>query len=166
MNTNTKTTLVAAFILHQMELRQFLLRKVNCRETAADLLQDTYVRIAQLEAGDEIVNPRAFLYRVAGNLALDYLRSQCRRAVWDGGEITDDCVCPQPQPDVVLASRERMQIFNYLLRQLPPQQHEVFVGCRVEGKSYRQIADEARISARRAERIAQQTLKSLKIRMA
>lgn len=162
MNTNTKSTLVAAFILHQPELRQFLHRKVNCHETAADLLQDTYIRIAQIEVHDEIINPRAFLYRVADNLALDYLRSQCRRSAWDGGELTDDCVCPQPQPDAVLAGREKLRRFHRLLLTLPSQQRRMFERCRIEGQSYRQIADQEQISPRRVERVVQQTLKSLK----
>ncbi|MCK9607669.1 MAG: RNA polymerase sigma factor [Methylomonas sp.] len=163
MNTTTKTTLVAAFIHHQMELRQFLDRKVNCRETAADLLQDTYVRIAQLEPGDEILNPRAFLYRVAGNLAFDHLRRQHRWAQWEDAEaLSEDCLCLQPQPDVVLAGCEKLQRFQHLLLALPSQHRRMFVRCRIEGQSYRQIADQEHISPRRVERVVQQTLKSLK----
>lgn len=159
----TKSNLVAAFILHQPELRQFLLRKVNCSDTAADLLQDTYVRIAQLEPGDEILNPRAFLYRVAGNLAFDHLRCQHRWAQWEDAEaLGEDCACLQPQPDAVLAGGEKLRRFHRLLLELPSQHRRMFVRCRIEGQSYRQIADEERISPRRVERVVQQTLKSLK----
>ncbi|WP_041365578.1 RNA polymerase sigma factor [Methylomonas methanica] len=163
MNTNTKSTLEAAFIHHQLELRQFLHRKVNCRETAADLLQDTYVRIAQLEPGDEIINHRAFLYRVAGNLAFDYLRRQHRWAQWeDAEELTEDCLCLQPQPDAVLAGREKLRRFHRSLLALPSQQRRMFVRCRIEGQSYRQVADQERVTPRRVERVVRQTLKSLK----
>lgn len=71
--------LTAAYLRHQSELRQFLMRQVNCSEAAADLLQDTFLQIADYPGQDAIANCRAFLYRVAGNLAVDYLRSQARQ---------------------------------------------------------------------------------------
>lgn len=101
MKTN-HSPLTAAFLHHQSELRQHLLRRVGCSDTADDLLQDTFLRIAQLESGCEIVNPRAFLYRVAGNLALDHLRWQARRQVWDVGPPDEEWPCPCPQPDRLL----------------------------------------------------------------
>lgn len=157
-----RSTVTAAFLHHQSELLHFLIRQVNCHETAADLMQDTYLRIARLEWDSEINNPRAFLYRVAGNLALDHLRRQTRRSQWDGGELNEELVCPQPQPDVFLAGLEAIERLNQLLGQLPLQKRSLFVACRVHGKSYRELADEERISPRRVEYIVQQTLQSLK----
>lgn len=157
MKTIVDHYLIRAFLRHQDELLQFLVRKVDCRETAADLMQDTYLRIAQLEANEQILNPRAFLYRVAGNLAFDYLRRQLRREQWDGGEIPEDSVCSRPQPEAVLAGYENLLRLNRLLSQLPPQSRCLFIACRIEGKTYRQIADEQRISQKRAERIVLRT---------
>ncbi|CAD6873385.1 RNA polymerase sigma factor [Methylomonas fluvii] len=68
--------LTATYLRHQTELQQFLWRQVNCREAAADLLQDTFLHIADYPGQDAIANCRAFFYRVADNLAVDYLRSQ------------------------------------------------------------------------------------------
>lgn len=160
MNTQ-EPNLVSAFLSHQTELRQFLLHRVNCNETAEDLLQETYLRIALYNA-DTVLNQRAFLYRVAGNLALDYLRSQARREQWDSGWLTEDIVCTQPQPEGVLLGWQRMEQFKRLLIELPPDCREVFWLCRMEGKAYRQVAEELDMSLRHVEHLMYQAVKKLK----
>ncbi|TSC65283.1 MAG: RNA polymerase sigma-70 factor, ECF subfamily [Candidatus Doudnabacteria bacterium Gr01-1014_77] len=49
--------------------------RVSSREVAKDLTQETFVRTWQaLEKGKEIENMKAFLYKVATNLIIDYYR--------------------------------------------------------------------------------------------
>lgn len=61
---------------HRQELFIFLLRRVACADTANDLLQDTFFRLINAKAAQPIQNPRAFVYRIAANLATDHLRRQ------------------------------------------------------------------------------------------
>ena len=37
-----------------------------------DIVQETYVRICQIENKENITSPKSFMYRTARNLALDY----------------------------------------------------------------------------------------------
>jgi len=49
-------------------------------DTAMDITQETFLRLwKQWETGEEILNPRAWLLRVARNLAEDYAKSAFRR---------------------------------------------------------------------------------------
>ena len=48
---------------HRHELYSFLVRRVNCNETANDLLQDTFFRLINVKTAQPIQNPRAFIYR-------------------------------------------------------------------------------------------------------
>jgi len=49
-------------------------------DTAMDIAQEAFMRLwKKLEEGEEIVNPRAWLLRVARNLAEDYAKSAFRR---------------------------------------------------------------------------------------
>ena len=49
-------------------------------ELALDITQEAFLRLwKQVEAGDDIQNPRAWLLRVARNLAEDYAKSSFRR---------------------------------------------------------------------------------------
>ncbi|OAI08988.1 RNA polymerase subunit sigma-24 [Methylomonas methanica] len=165
MDAITDSDLLASFLLYQKELQQFLTRKVNCAETAADLIQETYLRIARYSAAGEIANQRAFVFRVADNLALDHLRSRARQEQRDGGLVGDDIACSQPQPDSSLEGQQQMELFETLIYELPPQCRKVFLACRVEGKRYSEIAAELGISARTVESHMHKALKHLKDRI-
>ncbi|MBD9360562.1 RNA polymerase sigma factor [Methylomonas fluvii] len=102
--------LTTAYLRHQTELKQFLWRQVDCREAAADLLQDTFLHIADYPEQDTIANCRAFLYRVAGNLALDYLRSQARQQAWDGGPLDEGWQCPCPPPERLVQGKQPSRV--------------------------------------------------------
>jgi len=59
------------------ELTAWLLKRLGRFGVAEDLVQEAFLRLWQVQhAGAEIANPRAWLYRVAGNLAVDYVRRQ------------------------------------------------------------------------------------------
>lgn len=62
--------------LFHHELLRFLTAKLGCREQAADVLQDTFVRFRGLPNLAAVVQPRAFLYKTALNLTVDLFRRQ------------------------------------------------------------------------------------------
>lgn len=149
--------LTTAYLRHQSELQQFLLRQVNCRETAADLLQDTFLHIADYPGQDAIINCRAFLYRVAGNLALDYLRSQARQHARDGGTLDEDWLCPSPQPERFVQSEQQWSAIESWLHSIPLLNRQILWARRLDGKRQRQIAAELCVPERRVEHILYRT---------
>ncbi|MGZ4992617.1 MAG: RNA polymerase sigma factor [Methylobacter sp.] len=151
MNLLPESGLSALFLSHQKDLMQFLTYKVRCAETAADLTQETYLRIAHHPDADNIENMRAYLFRIANNLALDYLRSQTRRYRHDAGPATEDMICRQPEPDAVLSDRQQLEFLEQIIYDLPPKCRAVFLMSRVEGKSYNEISNELAISPRTVE---------------
>ncbi|MDD2802461.1 MAG: RNA polymerase sigma factor [Methylococcales bacterium] len=159
-----ESDLLAAFLHHQKELLQFLTYKVNCSETAADLVQETYLRVARYPDESEVANKRAFVFRIADNLALDHLRSVARQQSRDGGLVTEDIVCIKPEPDSILAGQQQMALFEELIYELPPQCRKVFLMCRVEGKSYSEVSTELGIAPRTVESHMYKALKLLKER--
>jgi RNA polymerase sigma-70 factor (ECF subfamily) len=55
---------------HHEEIYAFLVRTTRSHETAEDLLQEAFLRLTgELRSGRSLDNPRAWLYRVAANLA-------------------------------------------------------------------------------------------------
>lgn len=167
MTTIGEQNLLAAFLRYQTELLQFLTYKVSCAETAADLIQETYLRIAGLPGDRDIVivNKRAFVFRIADNLALDHLRRTARLDRCDGGQVNEEIACKQPEPDKVLAGQQQMELFEKFIYELPPQCRTVFLLCRVEGKSYAEVAGELGISPRTVESHMYKALKLLKERI-
>lgn len=54
--------------------------RVSSRQKAEDLAQETFLRAwEQMERGAQIENIKAFLYRVANNLIIDFYRSKSRK---------------------------------------------------------------------------------------
>src|SRR3546814_9917082 len=76
MTDGAAKPLLAAIETHYGELTAFVRRKARCPALAADIVQETYVRLASGSTPASIANPRAFLYRVASNLAVDHLRDR------------------------------------------------------------------------------------------
>jgi len=153
--------LTAAYLHYQTELQQFLWRQVNCREAAADLLQDTYLHIAEYPEQKQITNQRAFLYRVAGNLALDYLRSQARQQARDGGTLDEDWRCPSPQPERFVQSEQQWLAIENWLHSIPLLNRQILWLRRLDGKHQRQIAAELCVSERQVEHLLCRTGKLL-----
>ncbi len=151
MNLLPEHGLSALFLLHQKDLMQFLTYKVRCAEAAADLTQETYLRIVHHPDVGNIDNMRAYLFRIANNLALDYLRSQTRHTQRDAGPVTDDMLCQKPEPDALLSDHQQLAFLEQIIYGLPPKCRAVFLMSRVEGKSYTEISNELGISPRTVE---------------
>lgn len=143
----TQISLQRLFQLHRPELQSYLARLVRCRETAADLLQDTFLRFLEHAPKAEIGNSRAYLYRTAHNLAVDHLRKEDRRCtdptepeqLW---EVPDQ----QPTPDHRLQAQRELQSLCVALAELPPLTRRIFELNRMQGLSYQEVADALAIS--------------------
>ncbi len=72
----------ALFERHHAEVYAYLRRMVGDGALAEDLVQETFLRAFAARAGlPRVQNPRAWLYRVATNLALNALKRR-RRFAW------------------------------------------------------------------------------------
>lgn len=76
----SETVLLREFVKRRGELEHFLNQRVGCSNSASDLVQDVYVKLREKPIDSPIQNPRAYLYRIAANLATDYTRTTQRRS--------------------------------------------------------------------------------------
>jgi RNA polymerase sigma-70 factor (ECF subfamily) len=95
-------------------------------DTALDITQEAFLRLwKKWEEGDTILNPRAWLLRVARNLAEDHAKSAFRRNGTHPPQTMNGVQADQPQP---LESMEREETFACLrdvLQQLPQADREI-----------------------------------------
>ncbi len=119
-----------------------------------DIVQETYVRACQVNENDAMVEPKALLFKVAKNLALDYVKRADTRLVVsddsllemrDSTQLTDETFSQT-------ASREEFADFCDVVRRLPQQQRRAFVLKKVYGYTQREIAAEMKISEKTVER--------------
>ncbi|MBK8814449.1 MAG: RNA polymerase sigma factor [Methylococcaceae bacterium] len=167
MHTTQESPLLVSFIHHQNDLLKFLSFKLRCSETADDLVQETYIRIAKYSEPETIENPRAFFFHIANNLALDHLRKRAFEDTFTGEEIDSAMVAsPEQEPAVTVNAIQQLECLERLIEELPPVRRQVFLLSRVEGKNYKTIAQECGISERTVENHVYKALKTLKTRFA
>lgn len=81
----TTEELELAFRAHSTELRSFLHRQLRNPEAAADLAQETYLRLLRQPPRKPVLNLRGFIFKIARNLAIDHARSrQTREQLGEG----------------------------------------------------------------------------------
>ncbi len=95
-------------------------------DTAMDITQEAFLRLwKQWETGETILNPRAWLLRVARNLAEDYAKSAFRRNGTHPPQTMNGVQAHDPLP---LESLEREETFAQLrevLEQMPKADREI-----------------------------------------
>lgn len=109
-------------------------------DAAADLVQETYLRIAPYDRSG-IRHPKAFLLRVAFNLLRDHQRRQ-RRA---------EDFATKPQVSAHDASQIDQLLLKQIILQMPPLYRDVFVLNRFGGMTYPEIARARGISVKTVE---------------
>ena len=113
-----------------------------------DIVQETYVRICQMDKRESIEQPKSFLMKTAKNLAYDHLKKAETRLA-DGVETELDFDADVLVHDEVFekaASSEEFAHFCEAVRQLPVQCRRVFVLKKVYGYSQKEIAKETNLS--------------------
>lgn len=113
-----------------------------------DIVQETYVRICQLDHQQLIEQPKSFLMKTARNLAFDHLKKAETRLAqgvedeeeFNGLETVRDGTFEE------VANHEEFSFFCEAVRQLPAQCRRVFVLKKVYGYSQKEIASEMNIS--------------------
>jgi RNA polymerase sigma-70 factor (ECF subfamily) len=113
-----------------------------------DIVQETYVRICQMDKREPIEQQKSFLMRTARNLAFDHLKKAETRLA-DSVETECDFDTETTIHDEVFesaASNEEFAHFCEAVRQLPVQCRRVFVLKKVYGYSQKEIAKEMNLS--------------------
>ncbi len=148
MLTSPVSGLLATFQEHYDDLLQFLTRRMTDRQRAADVAQETYLKLVNIdEQAVPVLHARSFIFRVAGNLAIDALRREKRIAAsHDDSDGACEVACPAPAPEAALLARERLRILDQALLQLPDNARRALLLNRVEGLTQKQIAQRLGVS--------------------
>ncbi len=141
---------------YHRELLNFLSRQVNDRDTAADLAQESYVRVlAAQSSGLAVLDMRALLYRIARNLVIDQHRRKEVRRHEDLAALPEDQHPPAPlqlQPEEMLASQQVIRAYVATIEALPARCREAFVLHVFDEYSHARIAQHMSISVSMVEK--------------
>ncbi|GAA5128340.1 sigma-70 family RNA polymerase sigma factor [Alloalcanivorax gelatiniphagus] len=132
---------------HHGWLTGWLRKKLGCSHRAADMAQDTFLRIltSQADLGG-IKEPRAYLTTIAGRLIIDDARrkkvEQLYLETWSALHGQDAAPSSQALAEVV----ELISAMARLLDGLPEKPRRAFLMSRLEGRPHGDIARELGVS--------------------
>lgn len=153
MANNDKIT--PLFVSLRTSLTRAVSRIVPPREVE-DIVQETYVRVCQVEKPQDIQFPRSFMLRTAQNLALDHLKkAETRLTVSMDDDESLDLLEFTTRADETFdraAAHQEFAFFCEAVRQLPLQCRKAFVLKKVYGYSQKEIADQLGISENTVEK--------------
>ena len=149
---------------HNRSLIRFLMNRLRSREEAADVAQEAYARMLQLDAPGTICNLRAFLFKTAANIAIDRLRfrkAEVRRVEGSllGGPATS------PPTEQHIADEEELRLTIAYIEELPSQYREVLLMSRFEPLSTKKIAATMGISERTVQHYIVESLIYIRARL-
>jgi RNA polymerase sigma-70 factor (ECF subfamily) len=122
---------------------RYILRKTRDSGRAEDITQETFLRLFRHLRADRLLdNPKAWIFTVANNLAVDAGRSESH--IKDLDEITWQNIEEsrsglQADPERLMLQRERLDRLHIAVLNLTPLQREC-LHLRAEGLRYREIA--------------------------
>jgi RNA polymerase sigma-70 factor (ECF subfamily) len=159
----------------ERRVQAFFYRSLGSREDAADLAQETFIRLHRA-APRYIGRGRfaAFLFRIAGNLARNEIRkSSIRRFLSFGGGSGPDDPSPDAfldrlegpeaaRPDEAFRRAEEAARVQRAILALPERQRTALVLKRFEGMSQKEIAEAMGVSESAAESLVIRAMKALR----
>ena len=134
--------LLNQFLGHRVALRRYLRKFTSGAEDIDDLVQEAYVRVCAMPQGQEVESPRALIFRIARNLAVDRARQASVHATDPVADFESlDVSSPEAGLDEQADTRRRFESFCAAVDDLPPICRRVFVLRKVYQLSHEEIAE-------------------------
>lgn len=137
------------FEKHNRELVGFLAAKLHSEAEARDVAQEAYVRLLQLDRPDAVSFLRAYLFRVATNIAMDHLRHRAVRERCEPQEsLLFEQLLARPGPERAAMGQQQMAVVKAALKQLPHKCRRAFVLHMFAERPLGDIAAELQVTER------------------
>ncbi|MFL9709753.1 sigma-70 family RNA polymerase sigma factor [Methylobacillus sp. Pita1] len=135
----------ALYANHHSWLNHWLRKKMGNHSDAADLAQDTFLRVLLSGDADKLHEPRAFLTTVASGLVSNfYRRKKLEQAYLDALLHLPEAEAPSPEAKAIML--ETLVEIDGLLDGLPYKVRKAFLLSQLDGMSQADIAGELGVS--------------------
>lgn len=123
------------------------------REDAADLVQESALRLLRYRDVTSASSLRMLLFRIGRNLLKDYWRHQRRHGIEEPSDLTDLIVeSDAPSQERIVDGQRRLRQLEAVLAALPARCRTVFALSRISGLSNQQVAEHLGISVKAVEK--------------
>ena len=152
-DASSRSKVFGSFLDQQRPLKAFISRFVRRPQDVDDIAQETFVRAFLAEQKGDIQHPKAYIYRVARNLAFEtltkksnqmtsFIEDSCDQSLLESGENIENTM-------VVTEKFDRVKV---AIAEMPPQCQRVFIMHKVYGFKYREISQQLGISVSTVEK--------------
>lgn len=144
-------------------LCRFVFGIIKRKDISEELVQDVFVTIWEQKSGMSAENVRAWLYRMARNRALDYLKHEkvIEKYKFEIEALYDDV----PGHDTLLEKLSFEEAVNRAIEELPESCRTTFILNRRDGLTYAEIAEAMDISVKTVESRISRALSILRVRL-
>ena len=135
-----------------------LTRRLGSADLASDVLQETYLRLQGMTKIATVRSPKAYLFRIALNIANDRRRAENRRLTVD--EVDSLLEIPDDRPDAarIIEDRSEVYLLKRAIAELPERRRRVLILSRIKDMPHREIAKRLGVTVRTVEMDLKQAL--------
>jgi RNA polymerase sigma factor (sigma-70 family) len=132
---------------HEPMLRAWLRNRFRSEDDLDDLVQESYLRLLRARERGEVASPKAFLFSIARNLALDRFRHREVLPTEPLAESEELAVLIEGDhiPDLI-AHHEELALLTEAIQSLPDRCRQIFTLRKVYGLSQAEIAAQLGVS--------------------
>ena len=143
----------AAFLENHAFLERFLARFFSNQQDIEDVAQEAYLRAYVAEQQKEIEQPKAYLFRIARNLALTQLTKKSKK-ITDYLEESGASVVIEygAAADSEVEAQESLGLYCEAVAALPEKCRQVFLLRKVHGLAHKEIAKRMSLSVSSVEK--------------
>ncbi|WP_293866679.1 RNA polymerase sigma factor [Steroidobacter sp.] len=132
---------------HNDALLRFLALRLHSHQEAKEVAQEAYVKLLNLDQPEAISYQRAFLFKIAANLAIDRRRGGDRRErARETGLFTELNEVPTPEHEATVA--QEVAHLEKLIAQLPAKCRQAFLLYKIQGLDFVEVAQRMNLSER------------------
>ncbi len=147
----------ATFSENYLFLKKFVARYFSSQHDIEDVVQEAYLRAFVAESKREIEAPKAYLFRIAKNVALSRLSSKSQQITDYLEEVSATAVLDTAPPaDSEVVAIELLGLYCEAIATLSEKCREVFLMRKVYGLPHREIARRMSLSLSSVEKYLRQ----------
>ncbi|WP_044415419.1 RNA polymerase sigma factor [Halarcobacter anaerophilus] len=134
------------------ELLYFAQKLVGDKEKAKDIIQETYSKVLETQNKREIKNQRAYLYKIAKNVAVDEAikNQKLQTAVYEESEHLTQ---KHEQPEEIAIKQNQEELFMQIVNKLPKRAKQAFILYTIDEYSRKEIGKIMDITSNAVEKL-------------
>ena len=163
VESSTISSVSTAFVENNAFLKNFLKRFFCRAEDIEDVAQETYLKAYHAEQKTGVDQPKAYLFRIAKNIALNELnRKSHQMTVYIEDRLASIPLDGKDNPEEELDAQQSVRLYYEAVEALPAKCRKVFLLRKVNGMRHQEIANHLGITLSAVEKHLRNGTKSCK----